>query len=294
MSVLTMHTTMAVLRRHGIEAETPLLAVDGDGVGGREDASAALFTVSRLVIALPPSQLDVCAAELARMHPVLRAMAAFAPTMRSWIEIACRAWRTTHPALCWSSSLRGESLCLSFAGCAPGLEGFAWLTSHVMRHTPALVGGVPLEPLEVTPTSSTYGIDPTSAADDSTWSHLASIATGIPLSSVLATFAAVSPSAPPSVSVAPHLDVPRRDKVHPFARRHGLTPTETAVLRAIGDGARPADAAVELGIAVATVRVHLKRIFSKTGAHTQRQLLAQLDSEVIAFDPGVSVCARSA
>jgi DNA-binding CsgD family transcriptional regulator len=163
-----------------------------------------------------------------------------------------------------------------------------------MRHTPALVGGVPLEPLEVTPTSSTYGIDPTSAADDSTWSHLASIATGIPLSSVLATFAAVSLSVTPPSSVAPHPDVPRRDKVRTFARRHGLTPTETAVLQAIGNGARPADAAVDLGIAVATVRVHLKHIFSKTGAHTQRQLLAHLDSEAIAFDPGASACARSA
>lgn len=291
MSVLTLHTTISALRRHGVEVEGPPLAV-GD-VGCPRAAAAALFAVSRLVIALPLRQLDVCAADLARTHPVLRAMVPFAPTLSSWIEIACRAWRATHPALSWSSLLRGDSLCVSFAGCTPGLEGFALLTSHVLRHTPALVGSPSLKPLDVTPTSSTYGIDPTSAVDNSPWSHLASIATGIPLPSVLATFAAVSPVAIPMAAVAPHLDVPRRDKVHPFARRHGLTPMETAVLRAIGDGARPADAAAELGIAVATVRVHLKHIFSKTGAHTQRQLLAQLDSEAIAFDSRVSACARS-
>lgn len=291
MSVLTLHTTMAALRRQGIDVEAPRRVREGGGA--RAASSPELIAVSRLVAQLQPTQLDTCAAEVARTHPVLRAMAPFAPTLSAWIEVACRTWRATHPALCWSSSMRRESLYLSFAACAPGLEGFAALTSCVMRHTPALIGGAPLEPLEQTPTSSTYAITST-ATHGSTWSHLADGATGTPLRSVLAALAVVAPYATSMGTIAPQPGPLRRDKVRPFSRRHGLTLTETAVLRAIANGARPAEVAVELGISVATVRVHLKHIFTKTGVHRQRQLLAQLDSEAAAFDPGASECAPSA
>ena len=53
-----------------------------------------------------------------------------------------------------------------------------------------------------------------------------------------------------------------------------LTNREVALVRRVGIGRSPADAAADLGIAVATTRVHLKASFAKLGVHTQAELVA--------------------
>ena len=56
-------------------------------------------------------------------------------------------------------------------------------------------------------------------------------------------------------------------------RLYGLTPAEGRVAAHIGHGISVADAAQSLGISVGTTRTHLKRIFGKTGATRQAQLV---------------------
>ncbi len=57
--------------------------------------------------------------------------------------------------------------------------------------------------------------------------------------------------------------------VERVARRYGLTPTETKVLRAVVEHGGVAPIAAALGISEATVKTHLQRLFRKTGTSRQ-------------------------
>jgi len=61
-----------------------------------------------------------------------------------------------------------------------------------------------------------------------------------------------------------------------FARSHGLTLAETTVLKRLGDGARPADIASELQVAISTVRSHISSIRHKTQSASIADLLRKL------------------
>ena len=54
----------------------------------------------------------------------------------------------------------------------------------------------------------------------------------------------------------------------------GLTRTEAAVAEALARGASPETIAAEMGVGLATVRTHLKRILAKTGCMTRASLVA--------------------
>ena len=58
--------------------------------------------------------------------------------------------------------------------------------------------------------------------------------------------------------------------------RFGTTRMESKVAHHLARGLRVGAIAQDLGIAVQTVRGHLKQIFSKTGAHRQVELVALL------------------
>lgn len=61
-----------------------------------------------------------------------------------------------------------------------------------------------------------------------------------------------------------------------FARSHGLTSAETRVLAALCQGTTPAEIAVQLGVAISTVRTQISTIRSKTGAESIRELVRQV------------------
>lgn len=58
--------------------------------------------------------------------------------------------------------------------------------------------------------------------------------------------------------------------------RWSLTSSETRVLKRLLGGAAPRQIAAELGIAVSTVRTHLKRLYAKSATASQRELLAEV------------------
>jgi len=286
---LTLHTTLTALRLHGIDIAS--ISAPTTNPALQDDAWNALCTVSNTVTHLTPPQLDACAAAVARRHPLLGAMVPFETTVSSWLELVCRAWRLMHPAFRWSSVQHEDALHLSFVSCAPELEGFASLTNHVLRHAPTLIGAAPLEAAGVTPTSCTWSLE-TSSASQPCARHARPSDT-ISLHTVLRAFSAWLPT--PKTPRSKHFPTTQidHDRRHCFVIRHGLTPAEARVLRAIHEGARPADAAIALGISIATVRVHLKHIYAKTGAHTQRQLVAQVEHEAVSANAGASPCMPS-
>jgi len=61
-----------------------------------------------------------------------------------------------------------------------------------------------------------------------------------------------------------------------IATTFGATPTEAAVASHLIRGFNVSDTAASLGIQVSTVRTHLKRLFEKTGARRQAELLIML------------------
>lgn len=71
----------------------------------------------------------------------------------------------------------------------------------------------------------------------------------------------------------------RSPRSHALMLRYGLTPTESAVARRLAAGVGLEQIACELGIAINTVRGHLKQIFGKTRTHRQVELVCKLLSE---------------
>jgi DNA-binding CsgD family transcriptional regulator/PAS domain-containing protein len=58
----------------------------------------------------------------------------------------------------------------------------------------------------------------------------------------------------------------------------GLTPAESRVMLAVGEGATPAQAALRLHITENTVKTHLARVYTKSGAHRQSDIVQLLMS----------------
>jgi DNA-binding CsgD family transcriptional regulator len=69
----------------------------------------------------------------------------------------------------------------------------------------------------------------------------------------------------------PH--APTRAPVEVFVSHYGLTPSETRVLVALLEGRNPRAIASAQGVAMPTVRTHLRRIYEKTGAAGQADVV---------------------
>lgn len=81
----------------------------------------------------------------------------------------------------------------------------------------------------------------------------------------------------PSGQIAVTIELaPPADRVAMFARTHGLSPRERALLEVLADGVDTAGAAARLFITPHTVQDHLKSVFAKAGAHSRRELLGRV------------------
>jgi DNA-binding CsgD family transcriptional regulator len=69
---------------------------------------------------------------------------------------------------------------------------------------------------------------------------------------------------------------PGVDLIAQVARLFGLTPAEVRVTKAICQGRQLTDYAKSSGISIQTVRTVLKRVFAKTGTHSQSQLISMI------------------
>jgi DNA-binding CsgD family transcriptional regulator len=61
-----------------------------------------------------------------------------------------------------------------------------------------------------------------------------------------------------------------------FARTHGLTPAEEQVLAVLCQGFSTPQAAVQLEVAVSTIRSHVRSLCAKTQSHGVRELVGQV------------------
>lgn len=70
-----------------------------------------------------------------------------------------------------------------------------------------------------------------------------------------------------------------------IARLFGLTNAEAALARAMTEGKRLDEAAMEIGITLSSARTYLKRVFSKTGTGRQAELVRLLLTAPVTEDP---------
>jgi DNA-binding CsgD family transcriptional regulator len=82
-----------------------------------------------------------------------------------------------------------------------------------------------------------------------------------------------APDAPAALLIFGKREVCAPLSVHFFAREHGVTGAETAVLAALCNGCSPRQIADQRGIALSTVRTQIQNIRQKTGARSIGDLL---------------------
>ena len=63
-----------------------------------------------------------------------------------------------------------------------------------------------------------------------------------------------------------------------LAAIYDLTPAETRVLELLVDGKAPTEIGIHLGISMNTVKTHLQRVYDKTGARRQADLIQLVGS----------------
>ncbi len=72
-----------------------------------------------------------------------------------------------------------------------------------------------------------------------------------------------------------------RQRLSVWAERHGLTARELDVLRLVSNGARDLEIAETLGVAVTTVRSHIKSVFQKSGTSNRAALAASINGTAL-------------
>lgn len=71
-------------------------------------------------------------------------------------------------------------------------------------------------------------------------------------------------------------------RVRPSAQEHGLSPRELDVLRAMGEGHSYKTAAAALGLAIDTVRFHVRNVYAKLHVHSKSEaVLAALRRGIV-------------
>lgn len=285
----------------GISVMTCLQAVRAAGLEtssisdlcGRDDAhlqqlwvdwprAASIFR--ELEVMVPADRLGHIGATWVKRHPTWRAAAQFAGGVEGWLDLFWKTSPTLHPVMevRWS---RHEDRLVLEAQLTPGLSPSRWWFSLLLeagRHAPTIIGDQPLE-VRNSSSSETH-LTAVFSSPPRRSRPMRTRPTDIPLSTifegirlltqttVLDSFrdgalpAGVTPVADGPVAVAAHFK---------------LTPAEGRVLKELVEGLAPIEIASHLGLAVGTVRVHLRHVFAKTRTRGQRELLRLVEQWTI-------------
>ncbi len=274
-------TSIQALRAFGVEPRNRLDAgrVDELWVPWSDLASV----INHAAPAIRGDRLHAFAEQWLKRHPLFRATSRFAASTPAWLELFWTVFATTQPCIDvhWKAGPRGAVLEAHLArGMEPSVTWFE-LMAALAAQAPTLIGAPSLRMTSKQVSSRTVLARYESPAPTSPGERRAR-ASDIPLTTIFSSLKllnrghVLTPFKDGAVT-----DAATRDGPPAVASRYGLTPTETKVLTALSEGLTASELARELEMAVATARVHLKRIYAKTGTSGQRELLQLVSSWTI-------------
>jgi DNA-binding CsgD family transcriptional regulator len=287
----TLLTALQALRALGVETQGLL---DGTGVDERTLQAgdvhlpwdAMVRVLDRLEPRLPAHQHGPLAAEWLGRHPTFRAAAIFTRGPASWLELFWRLAGLTHPAVEYrlEAAPAGPRLTARLKSGARPCRLWFELMHQWAVHAPSLLKASPLavRSVEVSSTSLAARYEP---PEPTSTLERQSRATRLPLRTIFGSLRTLDRARLRRFQDGHQLAGPGVERTtgsrEHFAARFSLTTREHQVLALLADGLLPAEIARELSMSVATARVHLKRIYSKTETRGQRALLARLEAEAL-------------
>ncbi len=242
--------------------------------------AATLFERMARAVEHEPTLVDAIARRELETHPIHRMLSPLVADPNDWLESFWRIEGALRP--CVTIAYRIGSLdhilevrLASRNESRPAPTWFRMLHAYAQQATRPL-GASPLEVVDVAlgPTSLRARYKPAAEIPSAERRMRAS---RIPLPSLLGTVATLGAGLDPNL-VDGHLEADPTapiDRTEPdlLASEWFITPTEARVALALASGAKPAEIASSLGIALSTVRVHLKRVYAKVDARGQRELV---------------------
>lgn len=274
---LTLLNLLRVARGRGVEVDGLFeglpwgeQALEEEVLDVAWDDGAVLL--NRLALRLERHDLDAVLREHVQTHPLLRLLSQYAASVNGWLELW---WGLQQSGEQLRYELTAEHHCLRVE---PSGAMACPLWNEVLRATaiyaPVHLGARPLSVLrqEVGPRAMELWL---SAPGPCHLEARRSRSSQVGLAGLFASLESLGRALEPDVRDGhPHLEPDEsRDEVSLMSEHWALTPTEARVTLLLASGLVPKEIAATLGRSVATVRVHLKSVYAKTGTFGQRELV---------------------
>ena len=237
--------------------------------------AAVLF--NRLEPLLAEAEIEPFMRRHMESHPLIRVLAQMAASPNAWLDMFWKASVSVNPMCSYTYEIAPHVHTMT-SHLLPSLTPCRlWfrLSDYGVRFAPLPVGAAPLQPISVDlgPTHLVGRYAPPVEASSSERRRLAS---ELPLPLVFDSLAILGDALGGFLRDG-HLafDPATRghvDEVVTLATAWGLTLTEARVALKLAEGTSPAEVARALGLALGTVRVHLRHVYAKSETTGQREL----------------------
>lgn len=274
-------------RALGLDVDGPLAGLsftEADLRGGQAmvpwDDAARFWT--RLRGPLSPAQVVAFMSQWTGSHPLIRVVSQLTSSTNAWLHVywtLSRGMNSSVPHMTYALGPTEHVLeCRLAEGLTPCPAWFE-LTHHAACQAPTVCGDEPLVTRSVE-WSGSHLLARYAAPVEKDRAGRLQRASGVPYTSIFESLAILGEVGDGFLrdghfafdpSVQAHVD-----EVATFARTLRVTLAEARVALKLAAGGTPATVAEELGVAVGTVRVHLRSLYEKTDTAGQRELVERV------------------
>lgn len=282
---MSLLSALVALRRVGVESAHRLEGVtEAELLSGARVlvpwASAARYYDA--VVELTSDQQRVAMVrEFVLFNPVIRTLGLFSSTLNEWLRLF---WRVSQGysfpfELRYEAQADRHTLSCRVPPEEPPASGFLLLTHLSATQVPLVVNAPALRTVELECServlTAVYEVPVLELGSPERIAAASCLSLGSVFQSLELLGLGVAEARQQGLTFPPHL-AQQIDEASLLAVTWHLTPTEARVALALGDGQTPAQIALDLSVAVATVRVHLKHVYAKTETANQRELVERV------------------
>lgn len=228
-----------------------------------------------------PEKADAMAREFVRIHPLIRTTAQLFVSPLRWLDFFWTVSAQNAAGSTCRYTIYPDRHELRLEAGEGGNCRFFMLMTHLCAvYAPTLMGVPPLVVRSVE-CDAQHVFAVYEPLEDTAPQGRDAHASELPLSTVLASLEALGDVAGrlrDGDIVVPTAHRAPVDQTLALSEAWGLTLTEARVALALAEGRSPKQVAADLGVALSTVRVHLKHAYAKTETAGQRELVARVHS----------------